>query len=1377
MIRNIYPALFILAAATATEAQTWQTDFNQPTSFIENKGQFDARTGMEPGKVLYAMDGGSSMTLFHATGITFYAEQKPKNPDRLRGQREKPRRHTERTWIGMEWEGADPDVEVVAEAMTPDRHAYAMRGQAREWTTMEGMRSYARLVYKGLYPGIDVTYEPHAHGGHKYTVTVHPGADPSLVCMRYADGALVRLDAQGNVRVATPYGDIIDHAPFTFLDQNRRAAVRSAFVIEGNVVRFNLGTYDASRTLTIDPWTTSPAFGNSNKAWDIETDAANNVYVYGGDTPMRLRKYNSTGALQWTYNTPYDTANYWLGTLLTDPAGNSYITASTDPVIAKISTTMGVTWSNTGGAFDEYWRLAFNCDRTKLMLGGTRLTLGAGLSPIGYGRAFDMNMNNGAQISSINVAAWSPGFLGINNADEIRALCSSPNGKYYYMTLDTIGELNQNMTHGWRTDNGYGFSYGVAGYGATNLGINAIVASSDFLYTHNGSTLHKRNINNGSIIATATIPGGVTQSQLGYNSVMNGGLILDDCGNLYVGSGSSVVKFNGTTLQQMGTASVSGAVYDVAFNGNEIVACGNGFVASVSGLSPCAVPEAECLDCLELEDAGPFCHTDAAVTLVNNMPGGTWSGPGITSGSTGTFNPATAGPGTHTITYTPPTAPPCGQNTISIVVNNCADITVCTNANGTVTASGGVGSYTWQSQSTALDCSGCPFGNCFPPICNGVNVTTWTTFATTATATPPGTFPIRVQDGAGNELVITSTAGLPACQACAMTAQVSAQENVSCFGGSNGSATVSANGGTGTTTYSWAPGNLSGAAQTDLAAGVYTVTATSDGCTASTTVTISEPASLPSASLNEVVQPGCGQSNGSITLQVSGGTAGYSYSWDPSGGNQVTASGLAAGSYTCTVTDANGCETSFTQALNNPNAPTAQISQSTDVSCAGDTDGTATVSATGGSGGYTYLWDNSQASVTATGLAPGDHTCTVTDQSGCAVTVTVTTDEPLTLTATATDATTPCGQNSGSVTVTPDGGTSPYDYAWDTSPAQNTATVTGLGGGLYTVTVTDENGCTTTATSTVTNTGGPTVNVTSVQNASCYGSTGSATLAASGGGSPYTYEWGTQPAQTGPTLTAHAGTYAYTVTNNLGCVTAGEVTITEPTALWPNATAQDVTCKGDEDGSLSAAPNGGTPPYSYSWSNGPTTANQNSVSGGSYTVTVTDANGCQHDTTMIIGFQYDFDISITVNGNTITSSGGGINYVWYLEGNPIPGANGPTYTMTQSGNYYVSATDANGCEGASNIIEATYIGIAESVLGNVSYLYDAEGVVIRSSVPTKQAVQWQLVDASGRRIMEGTLPKGQTDLRLTLSWLASGAYSLNLRTDGTNEALKVMWVR
>jgi len=126
-------------------------------------------------------------------------------------------------------------------------------------------------------------------------------------------------------------------------------------------------------------------------------------------------------------------------------------------------------------------------------MGGTRLTIGPALFPIGYGHAFRINLTNGAVLSSTNVASVSPSLI-IDNPNEIRALCPSPNGRYYFMTLDTIGCITEDLDLIYRTNNSYTFSYQVAAFGVTNMAINGIAATADHIYTQNGSTLHKRNI-------------------------------------------------------------------------------------------------------------------------------------------------------------------------------------------------------------------------------------------------------------------------------------------------------------------------------------------------------------------------------------------------------------------------------------------------------------------------------------------------------------------------------------------------------------------------------------------------------------------------------------------------------------------------------------------------------------------------------------------------------------------------------------------------------------------------------------------------------------------------------------------------------------------
>ncbi len=225
-----------------------------------------------------------------------------------------------------------------------------------------------------------------------------------------------------------------------------------------------------------------------------------------------------------------------------------------------------------------------------------------------------------------------------------------------------------------------------------------------------------------------------------------------------------------------------------------------------------------------------------------------------------------------------------------------------------------------------------------------------------------------------------------------INASISSQTNVSCNGGSNGSATATAGGGISPYSYSWAPSGGNNATATGLSAGSYTVTITDDnGCTDTANVTITEPAALvASASVNSNVSCN-GGSDGSATVSVSGGASPYSYSWAPSGGNNATATGLSAGSYTVTITDDNGCTDTANVIITEPAVLNATITASTNASCPGSSDGSATVSVSGGALPYSYSWSPSGGSnATATGLSADTYTVTVTDGNGCTDTANVT---------------------------------------------------------------------------------------------------------------------------------------------------------------------------------------------------------------------------------------------------------------------------------------------------------------------------------------------------------------------------------------------------
>lgn len=305
--------------------------------------------------------------------------------------------------------------------------------------------------------------------------------------------------------------------------------------------------------------------------------------------------------------------------------------------------------------------------------------------------------------------------------------------------------------------------------------------------------------------------------------------------------------------------------------------------------------------------------------------------------------------------------------------------------------------------------------------------------------------------------------GASAFSQCTVT--VTGSTNVSCFGGCNGSATVTTVG-TPTFTYSWSPGGQTIQNPTNLCAGTHTVTMTdASSCVATATVTITQPNQLMDST--QQVNATCnGDCDGSIDLFPYGGTTPYTYSWAPNGETTQDISSLCPGTYTVTITDGNNCTAEDSVTITEPAVLAVGVTGMMGCGTACDKSGMA--SPTGGTSPYTYAWSpGGQTTQTATGLCAGTFQVDVTDDNGCTATgvVTITNPTVLSVTTNATDAS--CGTcTDGSASATPAGGTAPFTYSW--SPGGCTAaTCTGLGTGVYTVTVTDANGCTATATDTV----------------------------------------------------------------------------------------------------------------------------------------------------------------------------------------------------------------------------------------------------------------------------------------------------------------------
>lgn len=406
-----------------------------------------------------------------------------------------------------------------------------------------------------------------------------------------------------------------------------------------------------------------------------------------------------------------------------------------------------------------------------------------------------------------------------------------------------------------------------------------------------------------------------------------------------------------------------------------------------------------------------------------------------------------------------------------------------------------------------------------------------------------GNYSVKIIAGNGCSIIKNFTITEPS----AIVITPGAKTNVSCNGGNNGSASVSVLGGTGAYTYSWDTTPVqSTATATGLKAGTYTVTVKdANSCTKTQSVTITEPDTLIATPSQTDVSCN-GGSNGSATVNVTGGTGLYTYSWSPSGGTNATANGLAAGTYIVLVRDANSCEATATITITEPPVLTATIAK-TDVLCNQANNGTATVTPSGGIGTYTYSWSPSGGTAaTATGLSPNTYTVTVTDANGCFVTESVQITEPTVLSATDSHTNVSCnGGNNGTASVVANGGTGSYSYLW--APFGGTAaTASGLTAGVYTVTVTDQNSCTVTNTVTITEPDALTLTPSSTA-VSCYnGSNGTATVSVTGGTGAYSYSWSPSGGTAATATNLVAGTYNVTVTDANSCSVSATVEVIQP---------------------------------------------------------------------------------------------------------------------------------------------------------------------------------------------------------------------------------------
>ena len=473
-----------------------------------------------------------------------------------------------------------------------------------------------------------------------------------------------------------------------------------------------------------------------------------------------------------------------------------------------------------------------------------------------------------------------------------------------------------------------------------------------------------------------------------------------------------------------------------------------------------------------------------------------------------------------------------------------------------------------------------------------------------------------------------------------------------------------------------------------------------------------------------------GYNNGAVNIDVSSGTPPYTYSWS----NTATTrniSGLSAGVYSVTVTDHVGFTATDQTTVYEPLAAVSCAAVQTNaVSCKGGADGEAVVTPDGGWGSYLYRWNNDQTTSIATGLLSGTYTVTVTDLAGCTSTCEATIMEPqLPLSCNINHTNVQCfGASTGNATAIGSGGTPDYIYLWSTN--QTTATISGLSSGAYTVTVTDNNGCKAMNSVEIFQPSEPlAITNCTKTDVLCFGtSTGSVSaglVTGSIGTTSYTWKNSLDAVVgTTPTVTnLPAGTYTLTISDN--CSSAGcSATIGEPADLTASCSHTDAICTITNAGSAIVAANGGVGNYFYLWSNGGTTTQITGLSDGTYSVTVSDGNGCTETSSTIVTVNLapqlvthhqsacsPNKVNLTLSAVTAGSTLNGATLTYWM--NSAATIQLTTPTSVGTGTYYIKAATLTGCYDIKPVtVSINPLPIIYPGTGGGSYCAGGSGLVI-----------------------------------------------------------------
>ncbi|PCH66170.1 MAG: hypothetical protein COC01_08795, partial [Bacteroidetes bacterium] len=593
---------------------------------------------------------------------------------------------------------------------------------------------------------------------------------------------------------------------------------------------------------------------------------------------------------------------------------------------------------------------------------------------------------------------------------------------------------------------------------------------------------------------------------------------------------------------------------------------------------------------------------------------------------------------------------------------NKTDVSVCGGSDGTANASGFGGTslyeYYWSNGATTF----------------GVTTSSISGLAV-------GIYAVTVLDSSSCQTVSSITIDEPTDFTSTIV-----KTDITCNGSNDGLIDLTVSGGTQPYFYSWTNGATSEDLNS-LSTGSYTVTITNGtGCKAVRSIIVGEPD--PLTLLLSKTDISCfGSNNGLITASVSGGTTSYTYTWSNDSTNSGI-SGLNAGVYALTVRDANDCQIVSQDSILEPSS-LVLTSGKTDITMPGATDGTVGVTVSGGSLPFNYSWSNGATAPYLSGLGLGVYTVTVFDNNGCSGIITATVAWPESLIVILTGIDVGCnGGSDGTAEVSILGGVPPFDYSWSTGAI--TKGLLGLLPGVYTVTITDADTSVAILTDTINDPAILSLSGTKTDVSVCGGTDGSASVVVSGGVTPYGYNW-SNGLTTASISSIATGIYQVTVSDVNGCQDVTILNVDEPAVYSVIITPADVSCGGAGDGSIDLTTSGTTIPFTYSWAHGATTEDLASISGGTYTVTVTDSTGCRTIRSVTIGEPVELILSVTASDISCFGANDGFASVAVTGGASPYTFNWSTQNTTQiitglsSGTYSISVTDTISCSKTASV--------------------------------------------------------------------------------------------